>query len=457
MALADEYASGARTPLDVAEAALSAAASDALNAIASVDVEGTLRAATESAMRWAAGEPLGPLDGTPVTFKDSFHVTGLPRWHGTAISSGPVSTFDAAPVRRAREAGMLVVGKTTMPDFAMLMSGLSSQHGVIRNAWDPLTNTGGSSAGAGASVLTGVATIAVGTDMIGSVRLPAALSGLASLKPTQGRIAYDPAGDYRSAGPMARTVSSVEAALEVLGRYDPVDMYALPGRFVPAPPLDQAPSELADKTVGVLRSLSFGSPVDEPTAQAVSVAASALEARGAKVVEWDDLDASAADYEAIYWFMIEKGLPDYLGQGAAARGRILPEIGRMLEAGFSRTAVDSALGVRRIALATERFRRQLAGVDYLLSPVLPVRAFPATWLSPDPDDPMGHMGFACWPNRLGSPAGTVPVHSLAPDLPPVSVQIVGQRFDDGGVLGVLRLLEEARGSLAHDREATPWR
>jgi aspartyl-tRNA(Asn)/glutamyl-tRNA(Gln) amidotransferase subunit A len=440
MALADEYASGARTPLAVAEAALSVAASDTLNAIASVDVEGTLRAASESSKRWAAGEPLGPLDGTPITFKDSFHVTGLPRWHGTAISSGPVSGFDAAPVRRAREAGMLVVGKTTMPDFAMLMSGLSSQHGVIRNAWDPSTNTGGSSAGAGGSVVTGVATIAVGTDMIGSVRLPAALSGLASLKPTQGRIAYDPAGDYRSAGPMARTVSSVEAALEVLGQYDPVDMYALPGRFVPPPAFD-----LAGRTVGVLRSLSFGSPVDEPTARAVSLAASALEARGAKVVEWDDLDASAADYEAIYWFMIEKGLPDYLGQDAAARGRILPEIGRMLEAAFSRTAVDSALGLRRIALATERFRRQLAGVDYLLSPALPVRAFPATWLSPDPDDPMGHMGFACWPNRLGTPAGTVPVLSLGLGVAPVSVQIVGQRFDDGGVFGVLRLLEEACG------------
>ncbi|WP_213813613.1 amidase [Glaciihabitans sp. dw_435] len=418
------YASGDTTPSDIAEIALERAhaASDLYNAIASIDEPGTREAAAASTRRWRDGEPLSDLDGVPITFKDSFHVKGMPRWHGTAINTGVISPNDAAPVRRARGAGMLVVAKTTMPDYAMLMSGLSSQHGVIRNAWDTATNTGGSSAGAGPSVAAGVASIAVGTDMVGSVRVPAALSGLASLKPTQGRIAYDPAGDYRSAGPMATTIDDVESALRVLGRHDPLDLYALPGRYEsPA----TARTDLSGVTVGVLRDL------------------------GATLVDIADLDVGERDYEAIYWFMIDKGLPDYLAQSAAARGRILPVVGEMLEGSLMRSAASAALDAHRVAVATETVRRQLAPFDYVLSPVLPVRAFPATDVSPDPDDAMAHMGFAAWFNRLATPAGTVPVLDLGDGLCPVSVQIAGARFDDGGVLQVLRLLEQRRGFEVH--------
>ena len=436
------YAAGSLTPVDVVELSLARAAADELNAIASVDAEGARIAAVRSAERWAAGTPLGPLDGVPITFKDSFHVLGRPRWHGTAVNPGGRSTLDAAPVRRAREAGMIVVAKTTMPDYAMLMAGLSSQHGVIRNAWDPATSPSGSSAGAGPSVAAGIAAIAVGTDMVGSVRLPAAVSGLASIKPTQGRIAYDPAGDYRSAGPMARTVDDVEAALEVLGRYDPVDQNALPGRYSPP---ERPFTELTGLTVGVLRELSFGSRVDGPTAAAVQSQVEVLTGLGARTVELDDLAVTAADYRAIYWFMLDKGLPDYLAQDAASRGRIRPEIGRMLDSALNRTAADAAQGAHRIAVATERVRRQLSAVDYVLSPALPVHAWPAEQVSPDPDDPMSHMGFACWFNRLTWPAGTVPVRSPGPGRCPVSVQVAGHRFDDGGVLQVMRLLEQSRG------------
>ncbi len=433
------YADGGPSPVDVTRAALAAARADDLNAIASIDAENALAAAQDSARRWAAGAPLSPLDGVPITFKDSFHITGLPRWHGTAVNPGKASTIDAAPVRRAREAGMIVVAKTTMPDFAMLMSGLSSQHGVIRNAWDRNLNPGGSSSGAPGSVLTGVAPIAVGTDMIGSVRLPAALSGLVSIKPTQGRISYDPAGDYRSAGPMARTVDEVEQALAVLGQHDYLDQFALPGRYEPQPP----PEHLRGRKIGVLRAVGWGTPVDEITARAVEVQASVLADLGAEITEIDELPADAGDYQAIYWFMIYHGLPDYLAAEPARRGRIRPEIGAMLEEAFTHSAVRSALDARRMAAATERVRGVFEPFDYVLSPVLPIHAFGAEQLAPDPRDPVGHMGFATWPNRLAAPAGTVPVLSAGPGRPPVSVQISGRRFDDSGVLGVLRLLEQA--------------
>jgi Asp-tRNA(Asn)/Glu-tRNA(Gln) amidotransferase A subunit family amidase len=315
---------------------------------------------------------------------------------------------------------------------------------VIRNAWDRNLNPGGSSSGAPGSVLTGVAPIAVGTDMIGSVRLPAALSGLASIKPTQGRIAYDPAGDYRSAGPMARTVDEVEQALAVLGQHDHVDQFALPGRYEPQPPLQH----LRGRKVGVLRALGWGTPVDEATARAVDTQASVLADLGAEVSEIGELPVGAADYQAIYWFMIYHGLPDYLAAEPARRARIQPEIGAMLEEAFAHSAVRSALDARQMAAATERVRAVFAPFDHVLSPALPIHAFGAEQLAPDPHDPVGHMGFATWPNRLAAPAGTVPVLEL-PAGPPVSVQISGRRFDDSGVLGVLRLLEQARGFQVH--------
>lgn len=99
------YASGDLSPVEVTRAALEAASADELNAIASIDTSKALAAAEQSAARWASGSQWGPLDGVPITFKDSFHITGLPRWHGTAVNPGRTSTIDAAPVRRAREAG----------------------------------------------------------------------------------------------------------------------------------------------------------------------------------------------------------------------------------------------------------------------------------------------------------------------------------------------------------------
>lgn len=442
--LVASYRDGTSTPLDtVAQALAAVQAAEPFNAIASTDASGALEAARASTARWAAGAPLGPLDGVPFTVKDSFHVAGLPRWHGTAISSGPLSAADCAPVRRAREAGMLVVAKTTMPDYAMLMSGSSSQHGLITGPWDPAANTAGSSAGAGVSVSAGIAPLALGTDMIGSVRLPAAVNGLASLKPTQGRIAYDPAGDYRSAGPMGRTVADVEQALIALGRYDPADWYALPGAYTAS-----AARPIAGRRIAVLRSMGTGAAVDAPTRDAVARAADLLAAAGAELIELDDLPVTAADHEAVFWFMVDKGLPDYLGRPAADRGRILPEIGAMLEGSLSRTAVDAARDAHTVAVATDRVNRALAGFDHVLSPVLPVHTWPTTQHSPArPDgvpDPVSHMAFACWFNRTGQPAGTVPVLSAGADRCPVSVQIAGRRFDDSGVLQVLGFLETAR-------------
>jgi Asp-tRNA(Asn)/Glu-tRNA(Gln) amidotransferase A subunit family amidase len=444
-ALRDVYANGSVSPVEVAEATLDAAleAKRLFAAVTSLNREDALAAASASESRWKTGEPLGPLDGVPITFKDSFNIAGLPRWHGSAVNVGAVSGHDAAPVRRAREAGLVIIGKTAMPDYGMLMSGLSSHSGIVRNPWDRVTNPSGSSAGAAACLACGVAPLAVGTDMVGSVRLPAAVSGLVAIHATQGRVAYDPPGNYRGAGPMSRNVADAAALLNVIGQHDPADHFALPGRF-------EWDGALVDDVRGVkiavLSAISYGDPVDVPTATAIATQASRLADLGAEVSFLADFDLLPEDYEAVYWTMVHRGLAEFYAAPAARRGLVLPEIARMFDTALGQTALSMDINVKRIANAVARLEKQLAPFDYVLSPVLPVRAFSSEAISPDPrEQAMSHMGFACWFNQLGRPAGTVPVLDLGKGLCPVSIQIAGRRFDDAGVLKLLSLIERRRG------------
>jgi len=443
-ALTAAYAAGQLTPLDMAERVLPLIEGPlaALNAVASHDPEAVRAEAALSTARWQKGAPLGPLDGVPISFKDSFHMRGLPRWHGTACHPGTRSPADALPVERARAAGMIPVCKTTMPDFAMVMSGLSSQHGTIRNAWDPAMSPGGSSSGAPSTVVLGAATVALGTDMVGSVRLPAALSGLASIKPTQGRIAYDPPGAYRSAGPMARSLADVGLTLEALGIAAERDHVSLPGRFTATP----MPERLEGRRIALWSRSGWGDAVDAGTATGLARAATLLADLGAEIVPIDDVEADAGDYMAIHWNMLYVGAPDYWGLSPAERGRIHPVIGAMYEALRDQSAIFAADQQRRIATAATRIARQLAPFDHVLSPALPVRAFAADLPCPDPSwGAMSHQAFACWFNQTGQPAVTLPVHQPGDRGVPVSVQITGRRFEDAHLLGMARLLEAARG------------
>lgn len=443
--MAEGFRSGRFTPVDVAEAALAAVEGPlmALNSVSSHDADMTFAAAKESSERWRQARPLGPLDGVPISFKDSFHIAGMPRWHGTACHPGTRSKADALPVTRARAAGMVPTCKTSMPDFAMVMSGLSSQHGIIRNAWNPDTSPGGSSSGAGPSVVVGAAVVALGTDMVGSVRLPAALSGLASIKPTQGRIAYDPPGSYRSAGSMARSLDEVEWTLAALGRFSDRDFFSLEGGFAPVMP---AFERLDGKVIAVWRQAGWGDKTDPSTLQAVELQISHLADLGAEIVEIDDLDVTPDDYLAIHWGMLYVGAPDYFGLPAEERGKIHPIIGAMYEDLLDQSAIFAAGVARRIGAAAIRVAAQLDRFDYILSPALPVRSFPANLPCPDPTlGAMSHQAFACWFNQTGWPAATVPVFDPGDGGCPVSVQIAGKRFDDGGVLQVARLLEARRG------------
>ena len=447
--LAARYATGELDPVSVTEEALEAAraAQTSFNAISAID-EGCLVAAKESRERYASNRARGPLDGVPVTAKDSFHCEGLPRWHGSAMHDGaPSSSFDSAPVQRLREAGAILIAKTTMPDCGMLASGISSQFGIITNPWDTSLTPGGSSSGAGASLAAGVTPIAIGTDIGGSVRLPAAHCGLAAIKPTQGRVGYAPASMARSAGPMARSAADLQTMLEVIGRCDSSDPWCLPGAFTAA---TWGADQFRGMRVGLLTGMGYGLAVNSETLAVVAKAADQLASWGAAIRDLR-LDLTEAEFEAADLTFKVHALQEIDSTPEDRRARLLGVLKTWSDGARNTSAVDAALATLMVEQARDRIIAKTADFDVLLSPVMPIPTFPADQVGPVADvPPVYHGSFTMWFNQTGQPAACVCGGRTADTGMPIGVQIVGQRFRDADVLRVAVLLEKA---LAVD---LPW-
>ena len=232
-ALVAAFASGALTPIDAFHASI--ARIDAwephVNAMYLIHREQGLRDALAATARWQAGRPLSAIDGVPVTIKENLKTRGDKAPIGTrANEDEPAAAADSPPAARLRESGAVILGKTTMPDFGMLSSGVSSMHGVTRNPWQLDRNTSGSSAGAAAAVVAGYAPLHLGTDIGGSVRLPATHGGFFALKPSGGRIPTHPPFMGRVAGPMTRTVLDSAHLMNVVTGVDYRDYTSLPGQ-----------------------------------------------------------------------------------------------------------------------------------------------------------------------------------------------------------------------------------
>src|SRR3954449_6128459 len=230
------------------------------------DPEGARATARASTERWNKGEPMGTLDGVPVTIKDNIATKDQPVPLGAASMPLTPSPKDAPPAARLREAGAIIFSKTTMPDYGMLSSGLSSFHPLTRNPWDVSKNPGGSSSGAGAAGAAGYGPLHVGTDIGGSVRLPAGWCGLVGLKPSLGRIPIDPPYVARCAGPMTRTVDDAALMMSVLSKPDGRDGMSLPVQDIDWTNLG---GSVKGKRIGLLLDAGTGMPVDPEVKAAV--------------------------------------------------------------------------------------------------------------------------------------------------------------------------------------------
>jgi len=454
---------GELTPLDLLDATLERIerVNPAINAMAYLAGDSARAQAEAATRRWADGEPRGELDGVPVTVKDSVRTVGLPWRHGSAAYAElPVSTSDAPPAARLKEAGAVIVGNTTMPDLGMLAAGVSSLYGITRNPWDPRRSTGGSSAGAAASLAAGIGFGSVGSDIAGSVRLPAAQCGLVALKPTQGRVPHLPVSTMRSAGPMARTVEELIAVYRVISRPDPRDVWSLPPEAE-----DRCADSLDPRVlrVGVLTDLGYGPTPSDPVLAAVRAAAAALASAGATV------EPIAAPFGA------EPGAGTGAGRGTGAgvgagvgadpspaldrlfqvraaaelaaltdgqRALVLPAVADWAAEAAGRTATALSQDTDVVLAAAEQVRARLHGYHLVLSPVLPVVGFPAEHPGVDVDRPLAHTGFTAWFNQTGQPAGSLCFGMDAGC--PVGVQVAGRRFDDQLVLRMMHWLEGQR-------------
>src|SRR4051812_22745050 len=250
-----------------------------LHALYALDAEGALADAAASARRWAKGEAL-PLDGVPVTIKENIATKGTPVPLGTAARTLEPAAEDAPPAARMREAGAIIFAKTTMPDYGMLSSGLSSFHALARNPWDLTKNPGGSSAGAGAAAAAGYGPFHIGTDIGGSIRLPAGWCGIFGLKPSNGRIPIDPPYYGRVAGPMTRNVEDAALMMSVLSKPDPRDTMSLPFQDLPWGDLHL---DVKGLRIGLMLEAGIGLDVEPEVRGTVQDAARAFAAAGAIV------------------------------------------------------------------------------------------------------------------------------------------------------------------------------
>jgi len=225
--------------------------------------ERALKEARASEARWARAEPIGPLDGVPATVKDNIATKGEPKPVGTAAEDLSPQKADAPPAQRLREAGAIIFTKTTMPDYGMLTSGLSSFHPLARNPWNLDRNPGGSSAGAGAAAAALYGPLHLGTDIGGSVRLPAGFCGIFGLKPSGGRIPIDPPYTGRVAGPMTRDVDDAALMMATLSLPDVRDYASL--KYEKLNWIVE-PAQLKGLRVGLLLEAGCGAPPtpDEP-------------------------------------------------------------------------------------------------------------------------------------------------------------------------------------------------
>ena len=438
------YRKKALSPVEVVRAILDHIASfePHLKATYRLDPEAALAAATRAEARWRHGEPQGALDGVPITIKDNIATKGVPVPLGTAAADLAPAPADAPPAARVREEGAVILGKTTMPDYGMLSSGLSSFHPLTRNPWDLTKNPGGSSAGAGAAAAAGYGPLHLGTDIGGSVRLPATWCGIFALKPSLGLVPIDPPYIGRVAGPMTRTVADSALLMSVVSKPDARDHMSLPYRELAFDAAAKTPKGLR---MGLLLDAGCGLPVEPVVARAVETAAKTFSDAGAAVEPMRPfLTREMLDGLDHFWRM--RAFVDISSLPEARRAKALPFIvdWAMSAKPFGGAKVfkdfSQVMATRQAAVAA------CAGFDYVLSPVSPVAPFAADLPCPtnDPARPLEHIAFTVPYNMSEQPAASINCGYTAQGLP-IGLQIAGKRFDDVGVLQIARWYEEARG------------
>jgi aspartyl-tRNA(Asn)/glutamyl-tRNA(Gln) amidotransferase subunit A len=446
-----------------------AAANSTLNAFNTVTADRALQRAADLDRRRAAGESLGPLAGVPVALKDNLCVRDVRTTASSRILDRYVPSYDATVVTRLEAAGAILVGKTNCDEFAMGSSNENSAYGPVRNPWAVDRAPGGSSGGSAVAVAARLVPLALGSDTGGSIRQPAALSGVVGLKPTYGRVSryglIALASSLDQIGPFARTVADAAVALQALAGSDAAD----------ATSLERPIPDYSAALTGDVRGVRIGVPrrfiadgVAAVVLQAFDTALDVLKAAGAIVV---DVELPHAKYAVpVYYLVMTAEASSNLARYDGVRyGHRAAEVKSLREM-YSRTR-DQGFGPevkRRIMLGTyvlsagyydayylkaqqvrtllrRDYEQAFEHVDVVAVPTSPTPAFRLGEKTSDPLQMYLADIFTVSANLTGSPAISIPC-GFADDRLPIGLQLTGRMFDEATLLRVADAYERV----------TPW-
>lgn len=423
-----------------------------LNAFADFDADVPLAAAREIDARLAAGEML-PLAGVPFTLKDNLWLGGRPATFGSKLFADFVAPRDSWCVARLRQLGAVPLGVTNCSEFACKGVTATLLHGETKNPWDLQRTPGGSSGGAVAAVASGIGPIALATDAGGSVRRPAAHTGLVGMKPTLGRVPNpwgfdDPNHLLSVIGQIGRNVDDVAFMLDALTAWEPADTLSCPA-FAEPDVMASLKEPLRPLRIGWSPQLGCDLAVDADVMATLEAAIETLRRAGWQIERADPVwPPEAREYPLIA--LQQAGLAQRYGEAwRKTPEQIDADIGQQIELGF---AISGARVMELMKLREEfhaSFTRFVAQYDAMLCPVSPVEAWSLGSLGPSeigglPAGPRGHAAFTPIFNYAGVPALSLPCGTGRNGLP-VGLQIAGPRFADALVLQLGWHAEQALG------------
>ena len=445
-ALLGQFARGALTPLEALQAVTERIARQnaGINAFAVLDPR-ALAAAGESTRRWQAGRPIGRLDGVPCTIKDLIDIAGLPTRRGSRTTDPAAATDDAPITLALKQAGAVIIGKTTTTEFGWKSPGDCPLHGITRNPRNPRYSPGGSSSGAAAAAAASFGPLHVGTDAGGSIRIPAAWSGVVGLKPSFGRIPQWPLGAFGAvavAGPIARTVRDTALMLSALAGFDGRDPYCLPD--ADRDWRDGIEDGVAGLRVAILRQPGFAAPADAAAWAAVEDAARILRAEGAEVGE---ADPGLPDTGALFVKLWSTALKLTVANTPEGRRPLLDPGLREVAAMPEMPATELMEAAAQQVLAAHVMAKLHRAYDLVLCPTVPG---PPPLADAPTRSPVRALlqDWAPWTftfNLTRQPAISVPM-GPADDGLVRSVQLAAALYRDDLVLRAARALERAQAA-----------
>ncbi|MDA1280049.1 MAG: amidase [Chloroflexi bacterium] len=439
--LAAGIQSGELSPVDLVAASLDRISQldGDLNAFLEVWDDTARENALEAEKAISSGGYLGPLHGIPIGLKDLIDVAGKKTTGGSKVLANNVAGTDATVVQKLRSAGAILVGKLNLVEFAFGTTGLNSHTGDVKNPWDRTRITAGSSSGSAAAVASGMIPAALGTDTGGSIRMPAALCGIAGLKPTYGRVSrvgvLDLSWSMDHVGPMTRTTADCALMMNVLAGHDPRDTAS---STEPVPDFTAGLSGgLKNLSIGVPKDYFFGDLVDPEVASIVLSSVEKMANAGAEIVEL-----------AMPW--VHKGRSINLGvimpEATAVHERMLsdradsytPAVRSRIQAGFNISAVDYVRAQRAREWFNHQMAESMARVDVLVTPTVPIQTPTIADCTPSPDRAAAGSELAIFTGVFdvtGQPSHSIPCGFTSQGLP-VGMMITGHPFDEATVLQV---------------------